>query len=131
MMERLVFILIPNFLLSSISIKVNIWGFVSYNRWGIYRTNNSLNTAELVSILVGSDEEPGALARLTEDPNIEWFQQDNLKVHLTAAVTHEIDSANLKCLDWPSRSPDFNPIENLWILLKYKVGERIANSFLY
>ncbi|KAF2191444.1 hypothetical protein K469DRAFT_720455, partial [Zopfia rhizophila CBS 207.26] len=29
---------------------------------------------------------------------------------------------------WPSRSPDLNPIENVWRLLKARIGRRFLNT---
>ena len=34
----------------------------------------------------------------------------------------------MKVLDWPSNSPDFNPIENLWEVLKNKVADKQPSS---
>ena len=30
----------------------------------------------------------------------------------------------IECLDWPARSPDLSPIENLWSILKNNVYRR-------
>ena len=29
----------------------------------------------------------------------------------------------IRCFEWPSYSPDFNPIENLWGLMKEKLSK--------
>jgi transposase len=59
------------------------------------------------------------------------FQQDNSPVHTARIVRQWLTANNLNVMDWPSISPDINPIENVWGDLKkrlLKVGGRIHNS---
>jgi transposase len=49
------------------------------------------------------------------------FMQDNAPIHTARLVQALLSELNVTVMDWPSYSPDLNPIENLWALMKAEI----------
>jgi transposase len=48
------------------------------------------------------------------------FMHDNALCHKTKLVSDFLARIRNSVLDWPPLSPDINPIENLWAIIKQK-----------
>ncbi|OGE49971.1 hypothetical protein PENARI_c019G06796 [Penicillium arizonense] len=51
------------------------------------------------------------------------FQYDNAPTHTASVVQRALADMDIEVMEWPPYSPDLNPIENLWALLKAKIYE--------
>jgi hypothetical protein len=55
-----------------------------------------------------------------------WYQQDNAPAHKAASTRRWLENHHIRVIEWPPYSPDLNPIENLWALLKQEVHKESA-----
>lgn len=49
------------------------------------------------------------------------FQQDLAPCHTAKKVKKFFEEKRINVLDWPGNSPDLNPIENLWSIVKTRL----------
>lgn len=53
------------------------------------------------------------------------FVQDNCSVHTAGIISSFMMTKNIKTIDWPSKSPDLNIMENIWKILSDEVYSHV------
>ncbi len=56
------------------------------------------------------------------------FQQDLAPAHTAKGTKSWFNDHGVTVLDWPANSPDLNPIENLWSIVKRKMRDTRPNN---
>lgn len=108
---------------------IMIWGCMTADGVGeMFVCEGRMNSVKYIEVL-----ETALLPSLTSlfgDTNLDGviFQQDNAPCHKSATTMRWFTENNIDLLDWPPQSPDLNPIEHLWSILKRKIKEHSITS---
>ena len=79
--------------------------------------SNRMKSQEYTDIL-----DPSLLPFMAQNPQKNYeLQQDNVPIHKSNHTKQWMSKTGVARLDWPSRSPDLNPIENVWGLMVREV----------
>lgn len=91
-----------------------VWvGFCASGKLGLAFTSIKINGKDYIRLL--------PIMRRFRRKKLTFQQEDNAAIHTGKKIKQWIKDCKFDLLDWPVRSPELHPVENLWDILVRRI----------
>jgi transposase len=110
-------------------VNVNAWGCFSSGGLGYLYIFNQTLDAKLLKTIYDTHLLSSSQLVFPEDPPQQWWLlADNDPKHNSRLAINWLHNNGISCLEFPTYSPDLNPIENLWADVARRVEVRDVST---